>query len=66
MKELELRAFVRLKGADTDRTVRLPNLKEARLQRVGAELEAGDGLRFRLILDNGAGRTCSDWAPLFD
>lgn len=64
-EELEIRAYVRLRGEDTVHTLRVPNLTEPRLQQIGGELEAGEGLRFRLLLRNGAGERCSDWTPLF-
>ncbi len=65
-EEIEIRTFIRLNGTDTERTLRVSNLKEAKLQQVGAEIGIRDGLVYRLALRNGAGERYSDWTPMFD
>lgn len=65
-EEIEIRSYVRLRGVDTERTLRVPNLLEARLQQIGAEIRIGDGLQYRLALRNGEGVRYSEWTPMFD
>lgn len=65
-EEIEIRSFVRLRGTDTERTLRVPNLLDARLQQIGAEIGYREGLWYRLALRNGAGERYSEWTPLFD
>ena len=65
-EEIEIRSFVRLRGTDAERTLRVPNLLDAKLQQIGAEIGVREGLWYRLALRNGLGERYSAWVPMFD
>ena len=65
-EEIEIRAFVRLRGSDAERTLRVPNLLDPRLQQIGGEIGVREGLWYRLALRNGEGERYSEWIPMFD
>ena len=62
-EKLQVNLSVQVNGKGEERSVSIPNLKEAELQELGAVVD--DALNIQLLLRNSSGSTQSEKMPLF-
>ena len=62
-ENLQVSLSIQAKGRSEERSVSIPNLKEAELQELGATVDGG--LNIQLLLRNSSGTTQSEKMPLF-